>query len=175
MVHYKKDEEPKLDPKETIILQIILRSFFWGKRKMISKNIKELHSALKFLIYESFSFKFFFYIICNKNIFNTLVFKRKLNTAEIIFFKTLDNNFIKTLDKYKLLNFCRILEIHNLNGMAAEILLKNKEKFNSKEIKKYLDKLCEKSSLDTFGEILDYQTFIFRIGDNPKVLFNNIW
>jgi 16S rRNA (adenine1518-N6/adenine1519-N6)-dimethyltransferase len=41
LVHYKKDEVPKLDPKETIILQIILRSFFWGKRKMISKNIKE--------------------------------------------------------------------------------------------------------------------------------------
>jgi len=38
-------------------------------RPGISKNIKKLHSVLKFLIYESFSFKFFFYIICNKNIF----------------------------------------------------------------------------------------------------------
>jgi len=41
LVYYEKDMFPKLDIKETRILQVILRSFFWGKRKMISKNIKE--------------------------------------------------------------------------------------------------------------------------------------
>jgi len=95
--------------------------------------------------------------------------------GDLIFFKTLDKNFIKTLDKYKLLNFCRILEIYNLNGMAAEILFESKEKFNSKEIEKYLDKLCEKSSLDIFGKILDYKTYINKIYKSPEILLNNIW
>ena len=95
--------------------------------------------------------------------------------GDLIFFKTLDNNFIKTLDKYKLLNFCKILEIHNLDGMAAEILLNSKEKFGCEEIKNYLNKLCEKNSLEIFGKILDYKTFISRIDDNPKVLLNDIW
>jgi len=92
--------------------------------------------------------------------------------GDLIFFKTLDNNFIKTLDKYKLLNFCRILEIHNLNGIAAEILLNNKEKFNSEEIKNYLNKLCEKNSFEIFGKVLDYKTFIDLINKNPQILLN---
>jgi hypothetical protein len=95
--------------------------------------------------------------------------------GDLIFFKTLDNNFIKTLDKNKLLNFCRILEIHKLNGIAAEILLKNKNKFNSKELENYLNKLCEKSSLEVFGKILDYENFIYTINKNPNTLLNNIW
>ena len=111
----------------------------------------------------------FFYNFSGQNFNGTDLY------GDLIFFKTLDNNFIKTLDKYKLLNFCRILEIHNLNGMAAEILLKNKEKFNSKEIEKYLDKLCEKSSLDIFGKILDYKTYINKIYKSPEILLNNIW
>jgi 16S rRNA (adenine1518-N6/adenine1519-N6)-dimethyltransferase len=41
LVYYEKDLIPKLNPSETSILQVILRSFFWGKRKMISKNIKD--------------------------------------------------------------------------------------------------------------------------------------
>jgi len=93
--------------------------------------------------------------------------------GDLIFFKTLDYNFIKTLDKKKLLNFCRILEIHNLNGMAAEILLKSKEKFSSEEIKNYLNKLCEKSSFEIFGKILDYKTFIDLVDGNPQILLNN--
>ena len=59
--------------------------------------------------------------------------------------------------------------MHKLNGVAAEILLKNKDKFNSKELENYLNKLCEKSSLEIFNTILDYKTFISRIDDNPKV------
>jgi hypothetical protein len=59
--------------------------------------------------------------------------------------------------------------------MAAEILLKNKKKFHSKELENYLNKLCEKSSLEIFNTILDYKTFISRIDDNPKVLLNNIF
>ena len=42
-------------------------------RPGISKNIKKLQSALKFLIYEKFSFKNFFYILFNRNVFK-LVF-----------------------------------------------------------------------------------------------------
>jgi hypothetical protein len=95
--------------------------------------------------------------------------------GDLIFFKTLDNNFLKTLDKDKLINYCRILEIHNLNGMAAEILLKNKKQFNSEELENYLNKLCEKSSLDVFGKIMNYREYINRIDKNSKVLLNNIW
>ncbi len=108
----------------------------------------------------------FFYNFSGQNFNGTDLY------GDLIFFKTLDNNFIKTLDKYKLLNFCRILEIHNLNGMGAEILLNNKEKFNSKEIKKYLNKLCEKSSFEIFGKVLDYKTFINLINNNPQILLN---
>lgn len=108
----------------------------------------------------------FFYNFSGQNFNGTHLY------GDLIFFKTLDKNFIKTLDKYKLLNFCRILEIHNLNGMAAEILLNCKGKFNSKEIKKYLNKLCEKSSFEIFGKVLDYKKFIDLIDDNPQILLN---
>ena len=56
--------------------------------------------------------------------------------------------------------------------MAAEILLNNKEKFNSEEIKNYLNKLCEKSSFEIFGKVLDYKTFIDLINKNPQILLN---
>jgi len=95
--------------------------------------------------------------------------------GDLIFFKTLDNNFIQTLNEDQLINYCRILEIHNLNGIAAEILLTNKNKFNSKDLTRYLNKLCEKSSLEIFSKILDYETFISRIDDKPQVLLNDIW
>jgi hypothetical protein len=95
--------------------------------------------------------------------------------GDLIFFKTLDNNFLKNLDKNKLINYCRILEMHNLNGMAAEILLKNKNKFDFKELENFLNKLCEKNSLDIFGKVLDYKSFISKIDDKPKVLLNDIW
>jgi len=111
----------------------------------------------------------FFYNFSGQNINGSDLF------GDLIFFKTLDNNFLNTLDKNKLINFCRILEIHKLNGMAAEILLKNKKKFNSKESENYLNKLCEKSSLEVFGKILDYENFIYTINKNPNTLLNNIW
>jgi hypothetical protein len=59
--------------------------------------------------------------------------------------------------------------------MAAEILLKNKKQFNSEELENYLNKLCEKSSLDVFGKIMNYREYINRIDKNSKVLLNNIW
>ena len=108
----------------------------------------------------------FFYNFSGQNFNGTDLY------GDLIFFKTLDNNFIKTLDKYKLLNFCRILEIHNLNGMAAEILLNTKEKFSSEEIKNYLNKLCEKSCFEIFGKALDYKTFIDQVDNNPQILLN---
>jgi hypothetical protein len=108
----------------------------------------------------------FFYNFSGQNFNGTDLY------GDLIFFKTLDNNFIKTLDKNKLLNFCRILEIHNLNGIAAEILLNSKEKFNSEEVQNYLNKLCEKSSTEIFGKILNYKTFIDLIDDNPQILLN---
>ena len=111
----------------------------------------------------------FFYNFSAQNLNGTDLY------GDMIFFKTLDNNFLNTLDKNKLINYCRILEMHKLNGVAAEILLKNKDKFNSKELENYLNKLCEKSSLEIFNTILDYKTFISRIDDNPKVLLNNIF
>lgn len=111
----------------------------------------------------------FFYNFRGQNLNGTDLY------GDLIFFKTLDNNFLKTLTINQLLNYCRILEIHNLNGMAAEILLNEKEKFNPEELENYLNKLCEKSSLDIFGKILDYKAYINRIDKNPKVLFNNIW
>jgi len=111
----------------------------------------------------------FFYNFAGQNLNGTHLY------GDLIFFKTLDNNFLITLNKDKLINYCRILEIHNLNGMAAEILLKNKKKFHSEELENYLNKLCEKSSLEIFNTILDYKTFITRIDDNPKVLLNNIF
>ena len=108
----------------------------------------------------------FFYNFSGQNFNGTDLY------GDLIFFKTLDNNFIKTLDKYKLLNFCRILEIHNLNGMAAEILLNSKEKFSSEEMKNYLNKLCEKSSFEIFGKVLDYKTFTNLVDNNPQILLN---
>ena len=111
----------------------------------------------------------FFYNFNGQNLNGTDLY------GDLIFFKTLDNNFLKTLDKDQLINYCRILEIHNLNGMAAEILLGNKNKFDFNDLENYLNKLCENSSLKIFNKILDYKTFISRIDDNPKVLLNNIW
>jgi len=111
----------------------------------------------------------FFYNFNGQNLNGTDLY------GDLIFFKTLDNNFLKTLDKDQLINYCRILEIHNLNGMAAEILLGNKNKFEFNDLENYLNKLCENSSLKIFNKILDYKTFISRIDDNPKVLLNNIW
>lgn len=111
----------------------------------------------------------FFYNFSAQNFNGTDVY------GDLIFFKTLDNNFIQTLNEDQLINYCRILEIHNLNGIAAEILLINKNKFNSKDLTRYLNKLCEKSSLEIFSKILDYETFISRIDDKPQVLLNDIW
>ena len=111
----------------------------------------------------------FFYNFSGQNLNGTDLY------GDLIFFKTLDNNFIKTLDKNKLLNFCRILEIHKMNGMAAEILLNNKEKFSFEEIENYLNKLCEKSSFEIFGKILDYKTFIDQVNDNPQTLLNKVF
>lgn len=41
LVSYEKFTHPLLSNKEQEILQVLLRAFFWGKRKMISKNIKD--------------------------------------------------------------------------------------------------------------------------------------
>jgi 16S rRNA (adenine1518-N6/adenine1519-N6)-dimethyltransferase len=41
LVAYEKLNQPILSNKEKEILEILLRAFFWGKRKMISKNIKD--------------------------------------------------------------------------------------------------------------------------------------
>jgi len=113
--------------------------------------------------------KKFFYNFIGQNLNGTDLY------GDLIFFKTLDNNFLKNLSKDKLINYCRILEIHNLNGIAAEILLKNNDKFNTEELENYLNKLCEKSSLDLFGKIMNYREYIDRIDKNSKILLNNIW
>jgi hypothetical protein len=112
--------------------------------------------------------KKFFYNIIAQNFSDTDMYR------DLIFFKTLDNNFLNNFDKNKLINYCRILEIHKLNDVGAEILLKNKNKFNFKKLENYLNNLCEKSLLEILNTILDYKTFISRINDNPKLLHNNI-
>ena len=52
----------------------------------VSSNKKKKLILIKFYWFQNL----LNYKICNENIFNSLVFKRKLNTVEIIFFKTLE-------------------------------------------------------------------------------------
>lgn len=41
LIRFEKHPNPFLNPDEVIVLELILRGFFWGKRKTIQKSIKE--------------------------------------------------------------------------------------------------------------------------------------
>lgn len=93
-------------------------------------------------------------------------------SGDLIFFKTLDQNYIKSLSKEEIIIFCKILEIFKLNSLAIEVLSKTNEIFEKSEKVAIQDLLTHSTSLKIYGKKYSYEEFMNKTNENSKILFN---
>jgi len=93
--------------------------------------------------------------------------------GDLVFFRTLDQEYLKLLSKDEVITFCKILETYNLNGMAIEVLFKIKNKFSISEFENSINLLSKDTSQKVFpNKKLSYYEYMERVETNPDILNN---